>query len=377
MKKLIILIAIALVVGGGYYYKNHIQDSDKTATKSSLKSIKGDIEDVVTATGSLQPRDYVEVGAQVSGQLHKLYVDIGDVVKKGDLLAEIDPELLSSKVDASRAQLKYQEASLIDKEAEFEYAKIILARQENLYKDSATSLENLQSAELSLKKATASLEMLKAQIEQTRSNLKTDETNLEYTKIYATMDGTVVSLSAKEGQTLNANQTTPVILKIADLRTMTVNTEVSEAEILKVKHGMEVYFKTMGSEKKWYTEVRKIEPTPTVTNNVVLYNAVFDIDNSTGELMSDMTAQVFFVANFVKDAIIVPISTIKLSADKKSGVVNVLKNGEVEQRKVEVGLVNRLQVQVLSGLSEGESLVQNSSVTQQPQISKTQQKLKR
>ncbi|MFA7070042.1 MAG: biotin/lipoyl-binding protein, partial [Sulfurimonas sp.] len=134
MKKLIILIAIALVVGGGYYYKNHIQDSDKTATKSSLKSIKGDIEDVVTATGSLQPRDYVEVGAQVSGQLHKLYVDIGDVVKKGDLLAEIDPELLSSKVDASRAQLKYQEASLIDKEAEFEYAKIILARQENLYK---------------------------------------------------------------------------------------------------------------------------------------------------------------------------------------------------------------------------------------------------
>ncbi|MFA7069393.1 MAG: efflux RND transporter periplasmic adaptor subunit, partial [Sulfurimonas sp.] len=248
---------------------------------------------------------------------------------------------------------------------------------ENLYKDSATSLENLQSAELSLKKATASLEMLKAQIEQTRSNLKTDETNLEYTKIYATMDGTVVSLSAKEGQTLNANQTTPVILKIADLRTMTVNTEVSEAEILKVKHGMEVYFKTMGSEKKWYTEVRKIEPTPTVTNNVVLYNAVFDIDNSTGELMSDMTAQVFFVANFVKDAIIVPISTIKLSADKKSGVVNVLKNGEVEQRKVEVGLVNRLQVQVLSGLSEGESLVQNSSVTQQPQISKTQQKLKR
>ncbi len=369
MRKIVTSIVVLTLLGGGYYYyKNFIKDDASLDIKTNLKSKKSDIEDVVTATGSLQPRDYVEVGAQVSGQLEKLYVDIGDSVKKGQLLAEIDPKILQSKVDASLAQLKYQEASLIDKKAEFDYANIILTRQKNLYKDSATSLENVQNAQLSLQKATASLEMLKAQIEQTKSNLNTDETNLAYTKIYATMDGTVVSLSAKEGQTLNANQTTPIILKIADLKTMTVNTEVSEAEILKVKEGMEVYFKTMGSDKKWYTTVRKVEPTPTITNNVVLYNAIFDIDNSLGELMSDMTAQVFFVSNSIKDAIVVPISTIRLDPDKKSGVVNVLQDAKVVEKRVEVGLINRLEAQIISGLDEGETLVANSSITQKPKV---------
>lgn len=373
LRKILTLLAILIIGVGGYFtYKHFNKKDDSLQQKTTLKTTKGDIEDVVTATGNLQPRDFVDVGAQVSGQLHKLYVDVGDVVKKGDLLAEINPTLLQSRVDASMAQLKYQEASLLDKEADLAYANIIYDRQKNLYKDSATSLENLQNAELSLKKSTAQLQMLKAQIEQTRSNLKTDQTNLEYTKIYATMDGTVVSVSAKEGQTLNANQTTPVILKIADLSTMTVHTEVSEAEILRLKPQMSVYFKTMGGDKKWFATVTKIEPTPTVTNNVVLYNALFDIDNSSGELMSNMTAQVFFVVSSAKNVILAPLSAITLDQDHKHGVVHLLNDdGSISEKRVEVGLISRLQVQILSGLDEGVKLVSNSAQKpKMPQVPK-------
>jgi macrolide-specific efflux system membrane fusion protein len=274
---------------------------------------KGDLEDLVTATGTVQPRDYVDVGAQVSGQLKKLYVEVGSRVESGDLLAEIDPTVLKATVDGRRASLRNQQATLLERQSALELAQLQATRQKNLMAADATTKESLQVAEASLRAAKAQIAAVTAQIEQTESQLRADEANLNYAKIFAPMSGTVVSVTARQGQTLNANQTAPTILRVADLNTMTVQTQVSEAEVSKLRQGMEVYFTTLGGQgRRWYGALRKVEPTPTVTNNVVLYNALFDVTNTNNALMPNMTTQVFFIAASAQDVLLVPTSAVTL-----------------------------------------------------------------
>jgi len=359
-KKVVFFIGLFALVGGAYLaYQNFNTNDQSQQTLQNVLVSRGDIENVVTATGKLQPRDYVDVGAQVSGQLKYLHVDVGDRVKKGELLAEIDVTLFMPKVDATRAQLRYQNASLLDKKAQLELAHIQYERQKNMYEHKATSLEALQNAEISFKSAQAHVAMLEAQIEQTSSSLRAEEANLEFTRIYAPMDGTVVSLSSKQGQTLNANQQAPTILRIADLSVMTVEAEVSEADVMRLKDQMEVYFKTLGREKKWFSKLRKVEPTPTIINNVVLYNALFDVDNKTQELMSEMTAQVFFVLAKAEDVLLLPVSALVREHPKaKVAKVEVLlADGSRETRDVELGVSNRVMVAIRSGLKEGEKVI--------------------
>lgn len=351
------IVLLGTAFGGAYYYQNVLSAKKpdyKTATVE-----RGGIENVVTATGKLQPREFVDVGAQVTGRLDVLHVEIGDKVKKGDLLAEIDVTLFMAKVDQQRAQLKFQEASLLEKQAQNDLAKLNFERQKNLFDHNATSLELLQSAQTTLKSSDAQIAMLKAQIEQIKSSLRADEANLEFTRIYAPMDGTVVSLSAKQGQTLNANQQAPIILQIADLSTMTVKAEVSEADVTKLRIGMDLYFKTIGSQKKWDAKLQKVEPTPTVLNNVVLYNALFDVDNNSSRLMTSMTTQVFFILSKATDALLLPPNAItKETPRSTTGTVDVLKaDGTLEKREVTLGVSNRIQVEILSGVSEGETVV--------------------
>ncbi len=272
---------------------------------------RGDIENLVTATGSLQPRDYVDVGAQVSGQLKKLHVDVGSKVKKGDLLAEIDATVYAAKVDGSRAQLANLKAQLQDREAQLQLAKIQYQRQQNLAKEDATTAESIQQAEASLKSAEAQLKALQAQIQANESSLRVEAANLDYAKIYAPMDGTVVTLDARQGQTLNTNQMAPTLMRVADLSTMTVKTQVSEADVSKLKEGMAVYFTTLGGqERRWYSKLDSIQPTPEVVNNVVLYDALFDVPNSKGQLMTQMSTQVFFIVSQAKNALLVPLSAV-------------------------------------------------------------------
>lgn len=361
-----------LIAGVSYLFIFSSKETD-THIQTAIAT-KGDIENVVTATGKLEPREYVDVGAQVTGQLNKLHVDIGDVVKKGDLLAEIDVTLFMAKVDQQRAQLKSQEASLLEQQAQNKLAKINYERQTNLYKHKATSLELLQTSETSLESSNAQVEVLKAQLEQTRSSLRAEEANLEYTRIYAPMDGTVVSLSAKQGQTLNSNQQAPVILQIADLSTMTVKAEVSEADVTKLYKGMDVYFKTLGQEKKWYAKLYKVEPTPTITNNVVLYNALFDVENNSSKLMTSMTTQVFFLLSSAKDTIIVPMNCVN---KRQSSVNVVLEDGTIETRKVELGVSNRVNIEIISGVQEGEKLAIKTMESRNKTNSQIRQKMPR
>lgn len=308
-------VLIVLIAAFGYraWHKAYGK-KDARETYQTAKVERGDIEDVVTATGTVQPLEFVDVGAQVSGQLKKLHIEVGSVVKEGDLLAEIDPTVFLANVDARRANLRNQQATMKDRQAQLTLAELQYQRQKNLMAADATTRESLQTAEASLRSARAQIEALQAQIEQTQSSLRADEANLNYAKIYAPMSGTVVSLTARQGQTLNANQSAPIILRIADLSTMTVQAQVSEAEVGKLFKDMDVYFTTLGSQgRRWYGALRKVEPTPTVTNNVVLYNALFDVANRNLSLLPSMTTQVFFIAATAKDALLVPTAAVSLS----------------------------------------------------------------
>ncbi len=310
----IALIGLAVLAGAGYAWYYRLGPGAKTESAYITATVqRGDIEDQVSATGSLQPRDYVDVGAQVSGQLRKIHVEVGSEVKEGDLLAEIDAETSSARVDASRAQLRSQQAQMAERELTLAKAERDLQRQKNLMAEEATTAETLQNAETAVRTARAQIQSLKAQMEQVQASMRVEEANLKFTKIYAPMSGTVVSVTARQGQTLNTNQQAPTLMRIADLSVMTVQTQVSEADVSKLRQGMPVYFTTLGGQgRRWYGDLKKIEPTPTVTNNVVLYNALFEVPNPNRSLMTQMTAQVFFVVAEAKDVLVVPMSALTL-----------------------------------------------------------------
>lgn len=355
---LFLLAIIACLVAGAYWLWG--SKSNPVNPQNILTVEKGTVEENVTALGNLQPRSYVDVGAQVSGQLKKLYVDIGDQVKEGDLLAEIDATVQLARVEASRAQLKGLQAQLAEREAQLELAQHQFQRQQRLRSQSATSEEAYQSALASVKVTQAQIEMLKAQIQQTESSLKGEEATLGYARIYAPMAGTVVSLEAREGQTLNANQQAPIILRIADLSTMTVWTQVSEADVPKLREGMEVYFSTLGSpNRRWHGTLSQVLPTPEVLNNVVLYTALFDVANPKQELMTQMSAQVFFVIAKAEDVVTVPMAALNpVDRGAKRYQVQVLTAGGVpEWREVKVGVSNRVTAEITEGLQVGEKIV--------------------
>ncbi|NIM43467.1 MAG: efflux RND transporter periplasmic adaptor subunit [Hydrogenophaga sp.] len=318
---LIALAGLALLGGGGAaWWFQWGPGARKESTYITATIQRGDIEDQVAATGSLQPRDYVDVGAQVSGQLRKLHVEVGTEVKEGDLLAEIDAETSQARVDASRAQLRSQQAQMAERELNLVKAERDLQRQKNLMAEEATTAEALQNAETAARTARAQINSLKAQMEQVQASMRVEEANLKYTKIFAPMAGTVVSITARQGQTLNTNQQAPTLLRIADLSVMTVQTQVSEADVSKLRQGMPVYFTTLGGQgRRYYGELKKVEPTPTVTNNVVLYNALFEVPNPNRSLMTQMTAQVFFVVAEARDVLVVPMSALTLQRGGPAG----------------------------------------------------------
>ncbi len=276
------------------------------------------------------------------------------------MLAEIDATVQLARVEASRAQLKGLQAQLAEREAQLELAQHQFQRQQRLRSQSATSEEAYQSALASVKVTQAQIEMLKAQIQQTESSLKGEEATLGYARIYAPMAGTVVSLEAREGQTLNANQQAPIILRIADLSTMTVWTQVSEADVPKLREGMEVYFSTLGSpNRRWHGTLSQVLPTPEVLNNVVLYTALFDVANPKQELMTQMSAQVFFVIAKAEDVVTVPMAALNpVDRGAKRYQVQVLTAGGVpEWREVKVGVSNRVTAEITEGLQVGEKIV--------------------
>ena len=337
---------------------------------------RGDIESSVTALGTLQPRQYVDVGAQASGQIHKIHVDVGSEVKEGQLLVEIDPSTQTAKLDASRFAIDNLKAQLQEQRALHDLAQHKYRRQQHLAKGGATREEDVQAAEAEVRTTQARIDMFTAQIRQARASLRSDEAELGYTRIYAPMTGTVVALDAREGQTLNAQQQTPLILRIAKLSPMTVWAEVSEADIGQVKPGMQAWFTTLsGGNRRWSSNVRQVLPVPPKPLNeigqgggspasksgsarVVLYTVLLDVDNHDQALMPEMTTQVFFVAGQARDVLLAPIVALQDTTDSERQIARIVSaSGKVEPREIRTGISDRLRVEIIDGVNEGDHLL--------------------
>jgi|JI10StandDraft_1071094.scaffolds.fasta_scaffold23551_5 macrolide-specific efflux system membrane fusion protein len=330
---------------------------------------RGDIEQTVLATGVLEPAKLVSVGAQASGQVKKLYVELGDTVKAGDPIADIDSRNQTNSVSNAQAGLSNVVAQRSAAQASLTEAQLNFDRQKRLFAEGASAKADLDSAESQLANARANLTASNAQIKQANLTLNTAETNLGYTKIVAPMDGTVVAVVTEEGQTVNANQSAPTIVMLAQLDKMTVSAEISEADVEKVEAGQDVYFTTLGdANKRHYAKLRTVAPAPesiestssstsSSTASAVYYNGLFDVDNADGKLKTGMTAQVYIVQASAKDALTVPSSALERRGRDGYFAKVVKENGEVERRAVKVGINTNVTAQVTEGLKEGEKIV--------------------
>ncbi len=319
---------------------------------------RGDVESTVVAAGIVQPIKYVDVGAQTSGMLKSLKVQRGDHVEKNQLLAEIDPALADTALLSSNAALASMTSQRAVKQATLVLAKAQLVRSDALFAALVISASDRDVARANYGVALADVASVSAQMRQANAAVDTGKTNVGYTKITAPMAGEVVSIALLEGQTLNANQSAPNILRIADISTVTVWSQVSEADIVDVKPGQIAYFTVLGSPRRWSGKVRQVLPTPELINNVVFYDVLFDLPNPDGELKIQMTAQVFIVLAQAKGVLLVPVAAIGNASEGSIIKVQVLKpDGTVETRTIKIGIKSELSAEVTAGLNEKEQVV--------------------
>lgn len=360
------ILVVAILASVAVWWVLGRNSDTVTHAYTITKATTGNLEETVTAQGKLEPKQYVNVGAQVSGQLLKLHVDVGQHVSASQLVAEIDPRVYESRLEESTAQVRSLKAQLAEQQAQLDLAKIQHGRNEQLVVEQAISKDAFDTSAAALKAADARIISLKAQIEQSESTLAEAKTNLSYTRIYAPMAGTVVSQTAREGQTLNANQTAPSVIEIADLSTMTVRAQVAEADIGKIVLGMDVNFTTLGGQKPWQTKVQQIIPAPEIVNDVVLYNVLADVENADGTLMSGMSTQTNFVVGSAHDAVLIPAAAlgkkIMANTDSSASKGEMYEiwvpdaKGEMVSKTVRIGLMNRSMAEVLEGLKAGDDV---------------------
>jgi len=353
-------LLLLLVVGFVYRYVS----TKAKVTYETAQVERGDLESTVVAAGIVQPFLYVDVGAQTSGKLKSLKVQRGDQVEKNLLLAEIDPELAGASLTAANAALQNMTSQRSVKQAQLVLAKAERVRNDRLFAEQLISANDRDTARANYEVAVAEVSSLSAQMRQAGAAINTARANVGYTKITAPMAGEVVSITTLEGQTVNASQLAPTILRIADMSTVTVWAQVSEADIVHVKLGQEVYFTVLGQSRHWTGKIRQILPTPELINNVVFYDVLFDIPNADGVLKIQMTAQVFIVQARVKGVLLVPAAAIGNALEGSEIQVQILKsNGTVEARTIKIGIKSEISAEVTSGLQEKERVVTKTITT--------------
>ena len=324
---------------------------------------KGSLEQSVLATGKLDALRKVDVGAQVSGQLKTLSVSIGDKVAKDQLLGVIDPEQAQNQIKEVEATLMELRAQRQQAEAEWKLASVTLSRQQQLAKTQAISRQDLDTAATEMVVKKAQIGTIDAQIKRNQASLDTAKTNLDFTRIVAPMAGEVTQITTLQGQTVIAAQQAPNILTLADLRTMLVKAQVSEADVIHLKPGQKAWFTVLGDPLTRYEGTLKdILPTPEKVNDAIFYYARFEVPNPQGVLRLDMTAQVHIQLTGVKNVLTVPLSALGESAGDNRYKVKVLRNGETREREVVIGARNDTDVVVVKGQEEGEEVVTSETL---------------
>lgn len=361
----LLFIVIVALAAGYFYYGNK---NDKTITYLTETVQRGNLQKTVIATGTIRAYNRVEVGAQVSGKIEKIYVTLGQKVKTGDLIAQIDSSTQQNTLDTATAKLASYQAQLKAKKVAYSVAKSSYDRLAKLYAKKSVSLDEFESAKDTLATAEAAIEEIDASIKQAKIEVNDAKTNLGYTKIVAPIDATIISIPVSEGQTVNANQTTPTIVQVADLSKVLIKPEISEGDITKVTAGMEVKFSTLSDPDKIYrATIDSVDPAMTTLTdneytesvsdtNAVYYYANVVVENPDNNLRIGMTTQNTITIADVKNTLLIPTMTLKKQNNKV--FVNVLTTAnQVEQREVQIGLNDDMNTQILSGLTEGEKVV--------------------
>ncbi|HGM5055056.1 TPA: macrolide transporter subunit MacA [Serratia marcescens] len=351
---ILVLAVIAALAAAAVWHFRHPAPTDFKTVKATQR----DLQQNVLATGQLDAVRKVDVGAQVSGQLEKLYVEIGDKVKKGQLLGVIDPQQAQNSIREGEATLRELHAQLLQAQAEQQLAAVTLQRNQALAKLQAVSRQDLDQAATQLAVKKAQVGTINAQIARNQASLDTAKINLAYTRIEAPMDGDVVQITTLQGQTVIAAQQAPNILTLADLGTMLVKAQVSEADVINLKPGQKAWFTVLGDPTRRFDGVLKdIQPTPEKVNNAIFYYARFEVPNPERLLRLQMTAQVHIQLAGVEQALVIPLAALGDQIAGNRYHVSVLKQGKEEKREVAIGLRNNIDVQILSGLEAGDEVI--------------------
>ena len=406
------VITLIIVALGALAY-TFLKPEETTPNYLTATVEVGDIENNVMASGKVKALNTVDVGAQVSGEVKRLYVEVGDEVKQGDLIAQIDQVTQKNSLSNEQASLEQSEAALqsaqaeslskqaslksayadlASRQSELKQAQSDFARLQDLvaidaisqqeYDTQATSVETakaavanaraaIDTAKAAIATTEANINSQQAALRKSRTNVSTAEEDLSYTTIRAPISGTVVSITTEQGTTVNANQTAPTLVTLADLSTVRINAQISEADVINVSAGMPAYFNIIGNPDKQYdATLTAIEPAPeqisstSSTDAAIYYVGYVEVPNPDRLFRIDMTAQIYIIVNEAKNTLLVPSTVIQEKRAKEKGksttgkFVRVLRDdGTVEERTVEVGIDNRVNAQILSGLKEGEEVI--------------------
>jgi macrolide-specific efflux system membrane fusion protein len=374
-KKIIQYFALGLVISivavTAFRYARHDKPNIQYLTAPVSYQ---DVESTVEAVGMIRAADLVSVGAQINGQIKSMHVALGDHVRKGQLIAEIDSQPQIYALDTAQAQLQSAVATLHSSEASLVQARLTLERQKELVEHDAGSHADFETARAAFDVARANVEMSHAQIKAAQVNVDTAHVTLGYTRIVAPSDGEIVAVLAVEGQTVNANQTTPNLVKIARLDTVEVKAQISEADVVRLKPGLPAYFTILGDPSHRYeTTLKAIEPAPdsiltdtttsatttsSATNTAIYYNGLLDMPNPDNRLRISMTVQVSIVLARARHVAVVPVAALTAPAHDGRATVRLLgADGNVASRVVRTGIANDTVIQILGGLGVGDRVI--------------------
>lgn len=389
MKKKIIITSILLIaaLAAGIFF--YVDRDGKKAVYKTEKVSRGEVKSVVTATGTVNAVTTVSVGTQVSGTIRTLFADFNSPVKKGQLLAQIDPATFRAQVDQARANLLSAQANLEKAGVAVVDARRTYERNKELFSQNFIARSDLNTAETALHAAQAQQKVSEAQVAQARASLRMAETNLQYTNIISPVNGTVISRSVDVGQTVAASFQTPTLFSIAqDLTQMQINASVDEADIGQIRAGQDVSFTVDAyPDTDFSGKVSEVRNAPTTVSNVVTYDVIIKVDNPELKLKPGMTANVSITIETRPDVLRVPNAALRFKPaevgekgvsakelqDIKGTKVWVLENNQPKPVGVTLGLSDGNFSEIVKGdLRTGQEIVtdslnkKGSSTTQRP-----------
>jgi HlyD family secretion protein len=371
MKKVLIVGAVVIILAIAAYF--FLRGNNNEPQFRTEKVVKGDIVMAVTATGTVNPVTTVLVGTQVSGTIKEIYVDYNSPVRKGQLIARIDPTPFEAQVEQAKANLLSAQSNLVKATATRIDANRTMLRNKELFSKDLIARSDLDTAETNNDTAVALESAAKSQIAQTKAALKLVDTNLQYTRIISPVDGVVISRNVDVGQTVAASFQTPTLFTIAqDLTKMQIDTSVDESDIGNIKVSQDVEFIVDAyPDSTFKGRVWQIRNAPITVQNVVTYDVVIKVDNPELKLKPGMTANVSIIISTKKDVLKIPNAVLRFrlsqkgaqTSEKKGPGVWILEKGKPRRVSVTAGISDGSFTELLSGdIREGQELIVESLV---------------